>query len=98
MLVLTRRVDESIVIGENIHITVLGIEGDKVKIGIAAPREVTVLRQELWLAIQEQSRIAEQLATGEEPHGFEDLRKFLAAEAPDKPDLPKKPEEPGTEK
>jgi carbon storage regulator len=86
MLVLTRRIDESIVIGDNIHITILGVEGDKVKIGIAAPREVTVLREELWLAIQEQAKIAEQLAATEEAPGFEELRKFLADEAaPDEP-------------
>lgn len=55
MLVLTRRIDESIVIANNITITILGIEGDKVKIGINAPREVPILRHELWQALQEQS-------------------------------------------
>ncbi len=91
MLVLTRRVDESIVINDNIVVTVLGIEGDKVKIGIAAPRDVPVLRQELWVAISEQSRIAENLAAGKETPGIESLRKFLASEIPE--DGSKKPED-----
>ncbi len=47
MLVLSRKEDERIRIGESIVITVVGISGDKVKIGIEAPREVLVLREEL---------------------------------------------------
>jgi carbon storage regulator len=80
MLVLTRRTDESLIIGENIVITILAIEGEKVKIGINAPREVPILRKELWQAIQEQNQIAEKLAAETEPDHFEELRKFLAEE------------------
>ena len=47
MLVLTRKIDQGIVIAGNIYIRVLGVEGDRVKIGIAAPREIPVLREEL---------------------------------------------------
>lgn len=47
MLVLTRRPGESIVIGDNITLTVVEVQGDRVKIGIAAPKDVTVLRGEL---------------------------------------------------
>ena len=47
MLILTRRVDESIVISDDIIITVLDISGERVKLGIVAPREITILRQEL---------------------------------------------------
>ncbi len=47
MLVLTRRTDESICLGEDITITVLSVESDKVKIGITAPREMKILRKEL---------------------------------------------------
>ncbi len=83
MLILTRRVDEKIVIGENIFITVLAVDGEKVKIGIDAPRELAVLRQELWQAIQEQKQIAEKLAAGEEPAGFDSLRELLASESKD---------------
>jgi carbon storage regulator len=48
MLILTRKVDQGIVISGNILVRVLGVERDRVKIGISAPGEVTVLRQELW--------------------------------------------------
>lgn len=47
MLVLTRRVNERILIGDNITVTVLEVRGDQVRIGIDAPREVEVLREEL---------------------------------------------------
>lgn len=47
MLILTRKVDQGIVISGNILVRVLGVERDRVKIGITAPGEVTVLRQEL---------------------------------------------------
>ncbi len=48
MLILTRKVDQGIMISGNILVRVLGVERDRVKIGISAPGEVTVLRQELW--------------------------------------------------
>ncbi len=83
MLVLTRRIDESLVIDDRIIVTVLGVEGDKVKIGITAPREVTILRQELWQAIKEQNHIAEDLSTRTEPTTFEELRKMIASMAED---------------
>ena len=47
MLILTRKIDESIVIADNITVTVLEISGERVKIGIDAPRSVTILRHEL---------------------------------------------------
>lgn len=47
MLVLTRKVEESIVIGDDVEIMVLGVSGDKVRIGINAPREVEVFRKEV---------------------------------------------------
>jgi len=48
MLILTRKVDQGIIISGNILVRVLGVERDRVKIGISAPGEITVLRQELW--------------------------------------------------
>ena len=50
MLVLTRRLEESIVIAGNIIVTVLSVEGEKVKLGIEAPRDVPILRRELYNA------------------------------------------------
>ena len=96
MLVLTRRTDESIVIGDNIVITILSVEGDKVKIGITAPREVTVLRHELWEAIQEQNQIAKKLTETPDTPGIESLRKFLASETgAEKGEEKDEPEGPG---
>jgi len=48
MLVLSRKTDESIVIGDNIVVTVVQIRGDKVRLGIQAPREVSVHRREVY--------------------------------------------------
>ena len=47
MLILTRRVDESLVIGDNVTVTLLGVKGNQVRIGVDAPRDVTVHREEL---------------------------------------------------
>jgi carbon storage regulator len=47
MLVLTRHINESIAIGDSIVVTVLAIEGDRIKLGISAPREIQILRQEV---------------------------------------------------
>ncbi|WP_088187769.1 carbon storage regulator CsrA [Desulfosporosinus sp. FKA] len=63
MLVLTRKLNETIKIGDNIEITVVGISGDNVRIGIKAPREVKILRSEVYEEIQKQNREA---VTGEE--------------------------------
>lgn len=88
MLVLSRQVEESIVIGDNIVITVLAVEGERVKLGIQAPREIVVLRYELWQAIHEQERIASDLAERQKIEGFEELRRFLADEAGEGPAQP----------
>ena len=55
MLVLSRQRDESIVIGNNVVITVVDIRGDKVRLGIQAPKDIAVHRQEIYDAIQEQN-------------------------------------------
>ena len=56
MLVLSRQRDESIVIGDNIVITIVDIRGDKVRLGIEAPGEIPVHRQEVFEAIQRENR------------------------------------------
>jgi carbon storage regulator len=88
MLVLSRRVDESIAVGDTIVITILAIEGDRVKLGITAPRDIPIRRQEVYVAIQEQDKLHDLLASNPQPEGFEELRKMLAAEEeiPDDPD------------
>jgi carbon storage regulator len=56
MLVLSRQRDESIIIGDNIVITVVDIRGDKVRLGIQAPTEIPVHRQEVYEAIQRENQ------------------------------------------
>jgi carbon storage regulator len=58
MLVLTRRNDESIIVGNDIEITVIGIEGDRVKIGIKAPSNIDIHRKEVYLSIQNENQEA----------------------------------------
>lgn len=53
MLVLTRRINESIVINEDISVLVVEVRGDRVRLGIEAPKDVTVHRKEVYDAIQE---------------------------------------------
>lgn len=55
MLVLSRQRDESIIIGDNIVITIVEIRGDKVRLGIEAPTEIPVHRQEVYEAIQREN-------------------------------------------
>ena len=62
MLALTRRKGETIVIGDDIIITVLSVAGDTVKIGIDAPRHIPVNRQEVYELIQEQNKKAAETA------------------------------------
>jgi carbon storage regulator len=61
MLVLSRHRDESIIIGDDIVITVVDIRGDKVRLGINAPVEIPVHRQEVYEAIQRENRQAAQM-------------------------------------
>jgi carbon storage regulator len=73
MLVLTRKSNQSIMIGDEIEISVLSVMGDKVRIGIQAPRSVPVYRREVYVAIQrerEDELVAEELTAEYPPsHG-----------------------------
>jgi carbon storage regulator len=71
MLVLSRHRDESIMIGDDIVVTIVDIRGDKVRLGIDAPSSVPVHRQEVYEAIQRENRKATQL----KPEDARDLGK-----------------------
>lgn len=58
MLVLTRKLEESIMIGEDIEVKVLGVHGDNVRLGFVAPRQVPVFRKEVFEAIQAENQLA----------------------------------------
>ena len=61
MLVLSRQRDETIVIGDDIEVTVVDIRGDKVRLGINAPKEISVHRKEVYDAIKRENREAAQV-------------------------------------
>lgn len=63
MLILSRKTDESIMIGDQIKISVVDIKGDHVKLGIVAPRQVKVFRQEVYQAIQMENLAAAKTGT-----------------------------------
>ena len=58
MLVLTRKLNESIQISDNIEITVLSVQGDQIKLGIKAPKDIEVHRKEVYMSIQESNNEA----------------------------------------
>ena len=62
MLVLSRQCDESIIIGDNIVVTVVDVRGDKVRLGIQAPTEIPVHRREVYEAIQRENLRASQIS------------------------------------
>ena len=72
MLVLARKVNESIIIGDNTEIMIVEIKGDQVKIGINAPKEISVYRGEIYQEIQNENIAA---AKSEIPTGLEYLIK-----------------------
>jgi len=90
MLVLTRKQEESIVIGKDITITILAVEKDKVKIGIDAPRDIPVVRKELFEALQELNVVVEKLTEAKTPGHFESLRELLLEKTPPEEEKPDK--------
>jgi carbon storage regulator len=62
LLILTRKVGESVAIGDDIQVSVVEIKGTQVKLGIRAPRDITVHREEIYLKIQEENRLAAQVS------------------------------------
>lgn len=74
MLILTRRVSEKLIIGDNVSITVLGVKGQQVRLGIIAPKEISVHREEIHQRIQqekEQAREKQNLLKKIMPEGLQ---------------------------
>ncbi|MFW6355930.1 MAG: carbon storage regulator CsrA [Spirochaetota bacterium] len=88
MLILARRVNETIVIGEDIRVSVIDIKGDQIKLGIEAPRHVKVYRQEVYEAIQAENReAARSAAAGGAGRSLPSLQR------PDRPEVTGKPKD-----
>lgn len=60
MLILTRRISESVIIGDDVKITVLGVKGNQVRLGVDAPKSVSVHREEIYLRIQQENGNADE--------------------------------------
>ncbi|MFD1358957.1 carbon storage regulator CsrA [Fictibacillus halophilus] len=72
MLVLTRKLQEAIKIGDDIELTVLSIDGEQVKLGISAPKNIEIYRKEVYLAIQNENNEAADTSL----NGFQQLKKL----------------------
>ncbi len=70
MLVLTRKVNQSIVIGDDIEVVVLEVRGEQIRLGIKAPRDVVVHRKEIYEQIQEENQAASTIDPKDVPDGM----------------------------
>jgi carbon storage regulator len=102
MLVLSRRKDETIMIGDDVEITIVDIKGDTVRVGITAPRSVTVHRKEIYEAIKRENIAAAQQQAVPDKAALGNMAALLKTKHPPSPggptpsplpknDLPKKP-------
>ena len=72
MLALSRKINESIIIGNDVEITILEIKGEQVKIGISAPKSIPIYRKEIYIQIQEANKEA-----AESEASIEDLKNIF---------------------
>ncbi len=77
MLVLSRTRDEAIIIGDNIVVTVVDVRGDKVKLGIEAPQDVSVHRREVYEAIKKENATAQRAASFNQQAAHKDINAGL---------------------
>ena len=84
MLILSRRVGESITIGNDVVVKVVALSGNQIRLGITAPREVRVLREEIFNAMQEENRTA--AGAHDSNRRLEDVGKRLRIKTPEPSD------------
>ena len=82
MLVLARRLNESIMIGDDIEVVVIDIKGDQVKLGIKAPRKITVHRKEIYQEIKQENIAA--ISSDFDPNTLRDLSDLFKKDKKDK--------------